>query len=86
MALVPCHPGDAVGAARRVAPRRGGPAARGEGVGLAVGADYVTPDEVKAVAKPTLRHRMLVRPELELEGVTADGVLDSLLATVPAPR
>jgi MoxR-like ATPase len=50
------------------------------------GRDYVTPDEVKAVAAPTLRHRMMVRPELELEGVTADGVLDGLLATVPVPR
>ena len=50
------------------------------------GLDYVTPDEVKAVAKPTLRHRLMVRPELELEGVTPDGVLDSVLATVPVPR
>jgi MoxR-like ATPase len=50
------------------------------------GRDYVTPDEVKAVAAPTLRHRMMVRPELELEGVTPDGVLDGLLATVPVPR
>ena len=50
------------------------------------GRDYVTPDEVKAVAKPTLRHRLLLRPELELEGVTADGVLDGILATVPVPR
>ncbi len=50
------------------------------------GRSYVTPDEVKAVAKPTLRHRVLVRPELELDGVSADGLLDSVLATVPAPR
>ncbi|UDY37140.1 AAA family ATPase [Dermatobacter hominis] len=50
------------------------------------GRSYVTPDEVKAVAKPTLRHRIIVRPELELDGVTADGLLDSVLATVPAPR
>ncbi len=50
------------------------------------GRPFVTPDEVKAVAKPVLRHRVLVRPELELEGTTADGVLDSLLSTVPAPR
>jgi MoxR-like ATPase len=50
------------------------------------GKSYVTPDEVKAVAKPVLRHRLLIRPELELEGTTADSVLDSLLATVPAPR
>jgi MoxR-like ATPase len=50
------------------------------------GRTFVTPDEVKAVAKPALRHRLLIRPELELEGVTADGLLDSTLATVPAPR
>ena len=50
------------------------------------GRDYVTPDEVKAVAKPTLRHRLMVRPELELEGVTPDGVLDGVLATVAVPR
>ena len=50
------------------------------------GKGFVTPDEIKAVAKPTLRHRLLVRPELELEGVTADGLLDNILATVPAPR
>jgi MoxR-like ATPase len=46
----------------------------------------VSPDEVKAVAVPTLRHRLVVRPELELEGTTADGILASLLASVPAPR
>ncbi len=50
------------------------------------GRAYVTPDEIKAVAKPALRHRLLIRPELELEGTTADGVLDSILASVPAPR
>jgi MoxR-like ATPase len=50
------------------------------------GRTFVTPDEVKAVAKPTLRHRMQVRPEAELEGATADGVLDGILASVPAPR
>jgi MoxR-like ATPase len=50
------------------------------------GRTYLTPDEVKAVAKPTLRHRVLIRPELELEGTTPDGVLDGVLATVPAPR
>jgi MoxR-like ATPase len=50
------------------------------------GRDYVTPDDVKALARPTLRHRVAVRPEAELEGVTADGVLESVLAAVPAPR
>ncbi len=46
---------------------------------------FVTPDEVKAMAKPTLRHRVRVRPELEIEGLTADDVLDGILAQVPAP-
>ncbi len=50
------------------------------------GRPFVTPDEVKAVAKPTLRHRVELRPEVELEGVTPDGVLDGILAAVPVPR
>jgi MoxR-like ATPase len=50
------------------------------------GRGYVTPDDVKAVARPALRHRVRLRHEAELEGVTADSVLDSLLATVPTPR
>jgi MoxR-like ATPase len=40
---------------------------------------------VKAIAKPTLRHRLQLRPEAEIEGATADGVLDGILASVPAP-
>ncbi|MBK9179231.1 MAG: MoxR family ATPase [Acidimicrobiales bacterium] len=50
------------------------------------GRAFVTPDEVKAVARPALRHRLLLRPEAELEGATADGVLDGVLASVPVPR
>jgi MoxR-like ATPase len=50
------------------------------------GRGYVTPDDVKAVARPALRHRVRLRHEAELEGVTADAVLESLLATVPSPR
>jgi MoxR-like ATPase len=50
------------------------------------GRDYVTPDDVKALARPTLRHRVQLRPEAELEGVTADAVLETVLATVPVPR
>jgi MoxR-like ATPase len=50
------------------------------------GRPFVSPDEVKAVAKPVLRHRLLLRPELELEGATTDGVLDTILASVPTPR
>jgi MoxR-like ATPase len=50
------------------------------------GRPYVTPDDVKALARPALRHRVQLRAESELEGVTADGVLDAILATVPVPR
>jgi MoxR-like ATPase len=50
------------------------------------GRDYVTPDDVKALARPTLRHRVQLRPEAELEGTSVDGVLDSVLAAVPVPR
>ncbi|CAN5510220.1 MoxR family ATPase [soil metagenome] len=50
------------------------------------GRNYVTPDDVKAMARPTLRHRIALRPEAELEGATPDGVLDGILATVPVPR
>lgn len=50
------------------------------------GRDFVTPDEVKAIAKPALRHRIQLRPEVELEGGSSDGVLERVLATVPVPR
>jgi MoxR-like ATPase len=50
------------------------------------GRDYVTPDDVKALALPVLRHRLALRPEAELEGVTADGVVSGVLDTVPVPR
>ncbi|HTL23792.1 MAG TPA: MoxR family ATPase [Mycobacteriales bacterium] len=50
------------------------------------GRDYVTPDDVKALARPTLRHRVSLRPEAELEGSTSDGVLEGVLAAVPVPR
>ena len=50
------------------------------------GRGYVTPDDVKAMARPVLRHRVGLRPEAELEGATPDGVLDGILASVPVPR
>ena len=50
------------------------------------GRGYVTPDDVKAMARSTLRHRIGLRPEAELEGATPDGVLDGILSSVPVPR
>jgi MoxR-like ATPase len=50
------------------------------------GRDYVIPDDVKALARPALRHRVQLRPEAELEGASADGVLEAVLGSVPVPR
>jgi MoxR-like ATPase len=50
------------------------------------GRSYVTPDDVKTVARPALRHRIRLRHEAELEGNTPDAVLEAVLATVPTPR
>jgi len=50
------------------------------------GRDYVVPDDVKALAAPVLRHRVAVAPELELEGVTADQALRTIVERVEAPR
>ena len=48
--------------------------------------DFVTPDDIKAVALPALRHRVLPSPDLEIEGHTSDHILQALLAKVEAPR
>jgi MoxR-like ATPase len=50
------------------------------------GRPYVVPDDVKAMARAALRHRVSVAPELELEGVTADAALEAILEQVDAPK
>ncbi|NKX50150.1 MoxR family ATPase, partial [Arthrobacter deserti] len=50
------------------------------------GRSFVTPDDVKALALPALRHRVGLRPEAQMDGVQVDDVLQSILATVPVPR
>ena len=50
------------------------------------GRDFATPDDVRAVAKPALRHRIALAPELQIEGMRIDAVIDALLAKVEAPR
>ena len=50
------------------------------------GRDYVIPDDVKTLAVPTLRHRLLLWPTAEIEGRAPDDVLQALLARVEAPR
>jgi MoxR-like ATPase len=49
------------------------------------GRDFVTPDDVKAVAVPALAHRLMLRPELWVQRTTADDVVRDLLASVPTP-
>ncbi len=53
---------------------------------LLAGRDFVAPDDIKAVALPALRHRIILTPELELEGHDPDQVLSALLDKVDAPR
>lgn len=48
--------------------------------------DFVMPDDIKYVALPTLRHRIVLSPESELEGMTADHVIRDVLSAVEAPR
>jgi MoxR-like ATPase len=50
------------------------------------GRDFVTPDDVKTMVKPALRHRLTLAAEFEMEGARVDEVLDDLLRRVAAPR
>ena len=50
------------------------------------GRDYVTPDDVKGLLRPTFQHRLLLRPEAEVGGQTSDSVLDAVIARVTPPR
>jgi MoxR-like ATPase len=50
------------------------------------GRDYVIPEDVKTVALPVLRHRLLLRAESEMEGVRTDDVVRSILSGVEVPR
>ena len=50
------------------------------------GRDFVTPDDIKRMAKPVLRHRLILRPEAEIEGYTNDRVVEDVLTRVPVPR
>lgn len=52
---------------------------------VASGRDYVTPEDVKAVAHPVLDHRLTIKPELWMSDASAAGVVDAVLGSVPAP-
>ena len=50
------------------------------------GRDFVTPDDIKAMAVPVLEHRLILRPEFEIEGVTVTEVIQKILEQVAVPR
>jgi MoxR-like ATPase len=85
---------DLVGATRRTPAFELGASPRGTIALLAVakayawlsGRDYVIPDDVKGYVVPTLRHRVRLRADAALDGVTVESVLAAVIAAVPAPR
>ena len=50
------------------------------------GRDFLLPDDVKAAALPVLRHRVLLKPEADLEGLTSDQVITQVIAAVEVPK
>ncbi len=53
---------------------------------LLEGRDFVIPEDVQSLAQPVLRHRLLLTPDAEMEGVTADRLLEQLLSGIRVPR
>lgn len=50
------------------------------------GRDYVIPEDIKGVAIPSLRHRIILKPEVQIEGMTEDQVLNNIISGVKVPR
>ena len=50
------------------------------------GRDFVTPDDVKMMAAPVLEHRLILRPEFEVEGLGVGEVIENILQQVAVPR
>jgi len=50
------------------------------------GRDFITPDDIKSMALPVLEHRLILRPEYEIEGLTVDEVIGEILKEVAVPR
>jgi len=77
------HPALRYGASPRAANML---AAAARAAAVLEGRDFVIPDDVKALWKPLLRHRVVLAASAEVDGIGADQVLDQILAQVPAPR
>ena len=50
------------------------------------GRDFVTPDDILSVVAPVLRHRIILTPDKEMEGVTEDDVIKQILQSMDIPR
>src|SRR5207248_11251849 len=50
------------------------------------GRDFVTPDDIKSMAVPVLEHRLILRPEFEIEGLTVGEVIQNILQQIAVPR
>jgi MoxR-like ATPase len=50
------------------------------------GRDFVIPDDVKRLWKPLMRHRIILSPSAEVDGLGTEAVLDQVLTRIPAPR
>ncbi|MBD2136620.1 MoxR family ATPase [Anabaena sp. FACHB-1237] len=77
------HPDLALGASPRAA---GAWLQTSQALAWLSGRDFVTPDDVKNIASPLLRHRLLLKPESMLDGLQIDAVIASVISQVPVPR
>ncbi|BAY66355.1 MoxR family ATPase [Calothrix sp. FACHB-1219] len=77
------HPELALGASPRAA---GAWLQTSQAAAWLAGRKFVTPDDVKAVASPLLRHRLILKPEAMLDGLQMDAVIASVINQVPVPR
>ena len=57
-----------------------------KGISLVKDIEFVTPDDIKDLARPVLDHRVLLRPEFEIEGLTIAEVVQRILDEVAVPR
>ena len=50
------------------------------------GRDFITPDDIKIMSLAVLEHRLILRPEFEIEGLSAKEVVEEILKGIPVPR
>ena len=58
----------------------------GTTVATLAGRDFVTPDDIKSMSEPVLAHRLILRPEFEIEGLSVGEVIQNILQQIAVPR